>query len=100
MTKVGWISQEIRQQGLVIATQAHRAIVDKPGGQQIDDGLRIRTAIYVIAQINLERTRYWPASDVIINACNGLDQQIGPTGNITNGIDARICRRRSGKRSR
>ncbi len=37
--KVGGISKEILHQDLVIATQAHRAICDKPDGQQINDGL-------------------------------------------------------------
>jgi hypothetical protein len=38
-TKVGRSSKKILHQVLVIATQAHRAISDKPDGQQINDGL-------------------------------------------------------------
>ena len=38
-TKVGGVPKEILHQVLVITTQAHRAICDKPDGQQINDGL-------------------------------------------------------------
>jgi hypothetical protein len=38
-TKARWVSKEIFHQQLVITTQAHRAIFDKPDRQQINDGL-------------------------------------------------------------
>src|SRR6202165_1718647 len=36
-TKIGRVSKEILHQDIVITTQAHRAIFDKPDGQQIND---------------------------------------------------------------
>src|SRR5258705_8852142 len=39
---------------------------------------------------------YRPAFEVVIDACKGFNQQIGPAVNIADSIDASICRRRSG----
>jgi hypothetical protein len=73
--KAGRIPEEILHQGFVIATQAHRAILHKPDRQQINDSLRIRAAIYVVAQIDLDRMPDRPALEVLINPCNGFKQQ-------------------------
>ena len=62
--------------------------------------LRIRAAIDVVAQINLDRMLYRPTSKVIFNARDGLYQQVGPAVDVADGIDSGVCRRRSGNRSR
>jgi hypothetical protein len=100
MTKIGWVSKEILHQGFVVAAQAHRAIFDKPDGQQINDSLGIRAAIDVVAQINLDRMLYRPASKVIIDTCNGFNQQVSPAVDIADSIDTCVGRRRSGDRWR
>ena len=61
------IPEEVLHQGFVIAAQAHRAIFHQPDRQQINDGLRIRAAIDVVAQIDFERMRDRPALEVLIN---------------------------------
>ena len=100
MTEEVGVSKKIFQHGFMVATQAHRTIFNQPNGQQINHRLRIRTAIDVIAQINFDRVLYRPTSKVIFNARDGLHQQVGPAVDVADSIDSRICRRRSGNRSR
>jgi len=54
-------------------------------------------AIDVVAQINFDRLSDRPAHNVVIDPCNGVNQQVGPAVDIADGIDAHICRRRGGK---
>ena len=96
MTEFGRVLKEIFHQGLVIAAQAHRLVLNQPDGQYIDDGLRIRASIDIVAEIDLDRVLYRPASKVIADARDDIDQQVGPAVDVADGIDTRIRRRRSG----
>src|SRR5690349_10091027 len=53
----GRILKEPFHHGLVVATQANRAIGNQPNREQIDHRFRLRTAINVVAEINLDRMR-------------------------------------------
>jgi hypothetical protein len=97
MGKGAGVPKEFLHQGLVVAAQADRVIFDHADSQLVDDGLRIRTAIDVIAQINLDHVLNRPAPDILVDAYDSLCQQIGPAVDIADRIDARICRRRGGK---
>lgn len=93
VVKDGRVLEEIFHHRLVVAAQANRAVSNEPDSQQIDDGFRLRAAIDVVPQIDLDRACDRPASDVIINASNDLAQQIGAAMDIANRIDARASRR-------
>jgi hypothetical protein len=96
MTKFGRVLKEILHQGLVIAAQAHRAVLNQPDGQHIDDGLRMGASIDIVTEIDLDRVLYRPASKVIADARDDVDQQVGPAVDVADRIDTRIRRRRSG----
>ncbi len=93
MIKVGGIAKEILHQGIVIATQAHCPILNQPDGQYIDDGPGMSASIDIVSQIDFDRVLYGPASKVLIDARDDLDQQVGPTVDIADSIDPRVCRR-------
>jgi hypothetical protein len=84
----------------MVTTQADRPIFNQPNRQQINNLLRIRAAIDVVAEINLDRMLYRPTSDVVFDARDGLYQQVSSAMDVANSIDSGACRRRSGNRSR
>src|SRR6185312_2239525 len=100
MTKVGWVFKKAFEHGFMVTTQADRPIFNQPNRQQINNLLRIRAAIDVVAQINLDRMLYRPTSDVVFDARDGLYQQVSSAMDVANSIDSGACRRRSGNRSR
>src|SRR5207249_1883035 len=89
MGKKALVSKKAFHQGFVIAAQAHRAIFDDTDSERVDDGFRIRSAVDVIAQINLDSVLNRPAPDIVIDTCDNLHQEIGAAVDIADGIDAR-----------
>ena len=67
-------------------------------GEQIDDIPGIRSAIDIIAEINLDRVSNWPASLVVVDASKCFHQEVGATVNVADAVDA--CVRRQGGRFR
>ena len=84
----GRILKETFHHGFVVATQANRAIRNQPDRQQIDHCPGTRPAIDIVAEIDLDRMCDRSASDVIVDTSDYLTQQVGPTVDIANGIDA------------
>lgn len=90
------ILQETFHHGLVVAAQAHRMMCDKPDRKQIDHRSGVRPPVDVVAEIDLDGLRDWPAPDVVIDPIGDLAEQISPAMDVTNDIDARIGWRRRG----
>ena len=95
-TETGRIAKEALHQALVVAAQANGAIFDQPDCQHIDHGLRIRAAVDVVAQIDLNGMRDRSALQVVIDACKDFSQQVGAAVDIADRIDANVRRCRGG----
>ena len=55
MTKVGWVFKKAFEHGFMVTTQADRPIFNQPNRQQINNLLRIRAAIDVVAETDVAR---------------------------------------------
>jgi hypothetical protein len=90
------ITQETFHQFLVIAAEAYSAIVNQPNGKQVDHRLCVGAAVDIVAEIDFDAMADRPAFQVVVDALDGFDQEIGAAVNIADCIDARVRRCRDG----
>src|SRR5437868_3060582 len=92
--------EECLEYGFVIAAQANGVPTDKTNREKIEHAARIGPAIDVVAEIDLDNVLNRPAAGIVIDAGDGLRQQVRSSMNIAHGVDARVRRHGGVDRSR
>lgn len=89
MKSIRALHQELLENGLVIATQANSVPAHKADCEKIKNAARIRTAIDIVTEIDLDGTFNGPAADIVVDARDSLRQEVGAPMNIAYSVNTR-----------
>ncbi|CAM5392321.1 putative protein OS=Afipia felis OX=1035 GN=NCTC12722_02260 PE=4 SV=1 [Afipia felis] len=85
--KTGRIGKKDFQQRLMISAQAHCAPVSHSPCEHFDHVFRLRPAIDIIADINLDSTRDRTPGKIVLDPLNHIVQEICAAVDISDGIN-------------
>lgn len=97
---IGVLPEESLEDCLVITAQANGVPTHKANCEKIEYAARIGPAIDIVAEIDLDNVLDGPAAGIVIDARDGLRQQVRASMNIAHGVDARVRRHGGVDRSR